>query len=247
MSHRRTGVPHPGEPYFAEVADALGDSYLRYDFTKGTAQEVRFLVELLGLERDQRVLDVGCGPGRHALDLARRGLHVTGVDVSARFLQMARSAAAAESLSCSFFQMDARDMPFEDEFDAVVSLCQGGFGLMGDDDGKIAREMATALRPGGHLVLTAFNAYFEARHARPGATLDIDRGIVHETTSIKTHDSQDKTVDLWTGVYTPKELRLLSIGVGLVPVHVWSVEPGAYARRAPSLELPELMLVARKP
>ena len=63
----------------------------------------------------------------------------------------------------SFFQVDARQMPFDDEFDAVISICQGGFGLMGKDDSVVLRRMAEAVRPGGIVVLTAFSAYFAAR------------------------------------------------------------------------------------
>src|SRR5919106_225492 len=82
--------PVPSGPWFNEIARFLGPAYLRNAFTKGTEQEVRFLVAALGLEPGMRVLDVGCGPGRHALSLARRGLHVVGVDHSRNFLQLAR-------------------------------------------------------------------------------------------------------------------------------------------------------------
>lgn len=77
--------------------------------------------------------------------------------------------------------------------------------------------------------------------------MDVDRGIVHEETTIKDESGAEHTVDLWTGVYTPRELRLLAIGCGLVPEQVWSVEPGDFARRKPDLDHPEFMLVARKP
>jgi SAM-dependent methyltransferase len=248
--HRAPGVSpprHPGEPYFAPVGDHLGSAYLRYAFTKGTAQECRFLLELLDLPAGARLLDVGCGPGRHAVELARAGLAVIGVDVSATFLALAADSARRAGVSAAFFEVDARRLPFDDEFDAVLSICQGGFGLMGPDDALVLRRMAEAARPGGRVVLTALNALFEARADRHAAHLDIDAGIVHETTTVVSPAGVERTVDLWTSVYTPRELRLLAVGVGLVPEAVWGVEPGDFARRSPDIARSELMLVARKP
>ena len=240
---------HPGGPYFAAVGDRLGTSYLRYSFTKGTEQEVSFLLEHLDLAPGARVLDVGCGPGRHTIALARAGLSVTGVDVSERFLEIARDRANELGLGgrVALFECDAREMPFEAEFDAVLSICQGGFGLMGKDDPLVLRRMMESATPGGRVVLTAFSAYFEARAARPDARLDADHGIVHERTTIVAEDGREEAVDLWTGVYTPRELRLLALGVGLVPEDVWSVEPGDFARRKPDVDHPEFLLSARRP
>jgi SAM-dependent methyltransferase len=179
--------------------------------------------------------------------LAKAGLAVTGVDISRRFLDIAADAARAAGVGASFFVVDARQMPFDDEFDAVVSICQGAFGLMGEDDSLVLRRMMESVRRGGRVVLTAFSALHEARYPRPEAKLDPDAGIVHELTSVKDEVGSDHPVDLWTGVYTPRELRLLAIGVGLVPEHVWSVAPGDFARRSPDLEHPEFLLVARRP
>ena len=242
-----TSRPHPGEPYFEAVGDVLGEAYLRYSFTKGTNQEVRFLVDLLGLPAGSRVLDVGCGPGRHAVALAREGLAVTGVDVSRRFLDIAAAAARDAGVGAAFFHVDARQMPFDDEFDAVISICQGAFGLMAGDDSTVLRRMAESARRGGRVVLTAFSALYEASHPRDEATFDADAGVVHEETTVKDESGADHRVDLWTSVYTARELRLLALGVGLVPEAVWAVEPGDFAKRPPDLDHPELMLVARKP
>lgn len=238
---------HPGDPYFRDVGDRLGESYLRYSFTKGTAQEIGFLLEIMDLEPGARILDVGCGPGRHAVEFAKAGLAVTGVDVSREFLNIAARRAREAGVGAAFFEVDARQMPFDDEFDAVVSLCQGGFGLMGNDDALVLRRIAEATKRNGIVVLTAFSAIYEAANRRPEATFDVDAGIVHEATIIKDESGDEHEVDLWTGVYTPRELRLLAIGCGLVPEHVWSVEPGAFAKRAPDIDHPEFMLVARKP
>ncbi|MDQ3984988.1 MAG: methyltransferase domain-containing protein [Actinomycetota bacterium] len=241
------GKRHPGDAYFDEVAEHLGEAYLRYSFTKGTDQEVSFLLNILKLPTGARLLDVGCGPGRHSIPLARAGLDVTGVDVSRRFLDVAAERAREAEVGVSFFEVDARRLPFDDEFDAVVSICQGAFGLMGADDSLVLKRMAEAARPGAWVVVTAFSAYFEAGHRRAEADFDVDSGIVHEKSTIKDPGGTDKEVDLWTGVYTPRELRLLAIGVGLVPEAIWSVEPGNFGRRPPDLEHPEFMLVARKP
>jgi SAM-dependent methyltransferase len=239
--------PHPRRPYFEAVGDLLGSAYLRYSFTKGTEQEVRFLLDLLGLEPGSRVLDVGCGPGRHAIPLARADLAVTGVDVSRRFLDLAADAAREAGVGASFFHVDARQMPFEDEFDAVISICEGAFGLMAGDDSTVLKRMAEAVRRGGRVVLTAFSALYEAAHPREGATFDVDSGVVHELTTVKDESGDEHEIDLWTSVYTPRELRLMALGVGLLPEHVWSVEPGSFAKRGPDLDHPELMLVARRP
>ena len=243
----RSGMPHPGNAYFEAVAEHLGGAYLRYSFTKGTAQEVPFIVDVLGLSEGDRVLDVGCGPGRHAIELAKLGLQVTAIDISRRFLDLGAAEAEAAGVAISFFEVDARRMPFEDEFAAVISICQGAFGLMGADDSVVLRRMAEAARPGGKVLLTAFSSYFEAGRARDGARLDADAGVVHEKTVIKDEAGAETEVDLWTGVYTPRELRLLALGVGLVPEEVWSVEPGNFERRPPDLEHPEFMLLASKP
>ncbi|MGH2775547.1 MAG: class I SAM-dependent methyltransferase [Actinomycetota bacterium] len=246
MSEPPASMPHPGEPFFGPVAEHLGEAYLRYDFTRGTRQEVEFLLEELRLKRGARLLDVGCGPGRHAVAFAQAGLAVTGVDVSARFLEIAAKTASEAGVKAAFFECDARQMPFGDEFDAVVSICQGGFGLMGGDDSVVLRRMAEATKANGKVILTAFNAYYSARH-QTEANLDADMGVVHERTVVRSEEGAEKEVDLWTSVFTPRELRLMTIGVGLIPEAVYSVSPGAYARNEPSAETPEFLMVARKP
>ncbi len=90
--------------YFEGVADHLGAAYLRYSFTKGTAQEVAFLTEAMGLRPGHRVLDVGCGPGRHAIELAKRGIEVVGIDISHRFVSSPRTSRptpASPPASCA--------------------------------------------------------------------------------------------------------------------------------------------------
>src|SRR5438132_14431674 len=101
--------------WFAELADFMGPAYLRYSFTKGTEQEVEFLIAELALEPGVRVLDVGCGPGRHAHALARRGIDVHGVDISEHFIELATAGAPP---GATFAVADARALAFDGVFDA---------------------------------------------------------------------------------------------------------------------------------
>lgn len=233
-----------GSHWFEPVAEHLGAAYLRYSFTKGTRQEVDFLMTELGLEPGMRVLDVGCGPGRHAHELARRGLVVHGIDISERFVELAREHAPD---GATFERLDARDLAFEAEFDLVICLCQGAFGLMtaNGDDEVVLRGMASALRPGGRLALSAFSGYFVVKYFED-AVFDADTGVNHEHTEVRNEAGEPKTVDLWTGCYTPRELRLLCRSVGLAVESVNSVEPGSYRLATPTVETAEFLVIARR-
>ena len=230
--------------WFEDVADHLGAAYLRYSFTKGTRQELGFLVPALGLEPGMRVLDVGCGPGRHAHALAELGIVVHGVDVSARFVDLARAAAPPLA---TFERLDARSLPFDAEFDAAICLCQGAFGLMTADghDETVLAGIARALRRGGRLALSAFSSYFVLRHWE-GAEFDADSGVNHERTEIRDEAGVSVETSLWTGCYTPRELRLLAAVHGLAVDSISSVEPGAYGDAPPTTDTAEFLLLATR-
>lgn len=231
--------------WFEPIADHLGKTYLRYSFTKGTRQEVDALVDWLQLSPGARVLDVGCGPGRHAHEFARRGVRVHGVDVSETFVNIARDGAPE---GATFECLDARDMAFDAEFDAVVCLCQGAFGLMtaDGDDQTIFSLMSRALVPGGRLALSAFSSYFAVKYHEE-ATFEAGSGVSHEVTEIKNEMGESRSVDLWTGCYTPRELRLMCEREGLQVDAIYSVEPGRYVSDAPTVETPEFLLIASNP
>jgi SAM-dependent methyltransferase len=238
--------PVPHEPWFNPVAAFLGEAYLKNAFTKGTEQEVAFLVDVLGLERGMRVLDAGCGPGRHALALGRRGVTVVGVDVSPEFIALAR--AAANDLPVEFRVGDVRAIDEHGSFDAVICLCQGGFGLLGggDDELAVIERFARALGAGGRLALSAFSSFFVVRHHEAGETFDADTAVNHEVATVRGPNGDARTFDLWTTCYTPRELRLLAQRAGLRVDAVYGVHPGRYARTAPNLDAPEHLLLATR-
>jgi len=239
--------------WFEDLADHMGPAYLRYSFTKGTGQEVAFLVEELGLEPGMRVLDVGCGPGRHVNALAALGIETVGLDISQRFVDVGASAGVD---GATFVRGDARAMAFDEEFDAAISLCQGAFGLGGppqsldpfnlDNDAAVLAGIWRALRPGGRAALTAFSAYFQVRWLEDHDRFDAATAVNHEPTEVRDEAGKAVPADLWTTCYTPRELRLLVERTGLDVADVWSVSPGAYARNPPDLEHHEFLVICRR-
>lgn len=265
-----------GGHWFEPLADHMGSAYLRYSFTKGTENEVDAILALArrawSLDGSQvespsieglRVLDLGCGPGRHSLALARRGCQVLGVDIAERFIDVAVEAASAEGLAqCRFQRADAANLVVDHpeltaSFDLVISLCQGAFGVSGGPaspqspatielDEPILRTMARAVRPGGLVVVSAFSAYFQVRHRDEGEDFDADSGVNHEHTEVLDGEGRAIPAELWTTCYTPRELRLLARTVGLRPLAVHGVSPGRYGARSPSPEDHEFLLIARR-
>ena len=231
-----------GEHWFEPLAEHMGSAYLRYSFTKGTVNEIDFIVSQLGLQPGARILDVGCGPGRHSHELARRGFLVHGIDISQAFIDLATANAVEGS---SFERMDARAMTFESEFDVAICLCQGAFGLMtaGGHDIDVLTGIRRALKATGTLALSAFNAYFAVKYFEE-AVFDAASGVNHEKTEVRNQDGEVLGADLWTGCYTPRELRLMLEKAKMNVRDIFSVDPGAYANAVPSLETSEYLVIA---
>ena len=239
--------------WFEKAAKHMGDAYLNYSFTKGSEQEVDFLIKTLNLKPGMKLLDVGCGPGRHSLLFAKAGINVLGIDISQEFIDI---ASKERRPNAEFLRLDARNLDFYKEFDAVISLCQGAFGLAGqtnkpvttlDPDGEILFSMSKALVGGGKLALSAFSAYFQLHFLEEDKdTFFADHGVNHENTSIRNSAGKEITQDLWTSCFTPRELRLLANEANLKVQSIWSVSPGRYKETPPSYMLPELLMVASR-
>src|SRR3990170_3609765 len=151
----RTNIHEGWRAFF----DGHAPSYMQNVFTRNTRAEVEFLVEELRLTTGDRVLDMGCGTGRHAVPLARRGCRMVGIDLSRGMLRQAQAAAKQASVAVDWVQADAALFVTPDRFDAAYCLCEGAFGLIGagEDplmhDAAIARNLARCLPPGARVVL----------------------------------------------------------------------------------------------
>lgn len=129
-----------------------------------TAEEITQLIELLKPEPGCRVLDMCCGPGRHSLELARRGFRVTGVDRTEHYLEEARRRAAEESLDVEFIHSDARQFSRPESFDLALNLYTS-FGYFDDpaDQMRMLANLFAALKPDGKFVLDTMSKEVLAR------------------------------------------------------------------------------------
>ncbi len=242
---------HEWEQFF----DGHAPEYLTNSFTGNTTAEVDFIIEELKVQPGMSILDIGCGVGRHSLELARRGYRVTGVDISAGMLAQARRAAEAERLAVDWIKMDATRFRAAQPFDAAICLCEGAFSLLGGDDDPLEHDLAIlrnihdALKPGGGLILTALNAM---RFIRQYSDEDVAQGrfdplssTEHSTMSWDTPEGP-RSVPVRERGYVPTELRLLCQVAGLTVRQVWGGTAGAWNRQVPLLDEIELMVVAQR-
>ncbi len=146
-----------GKPWFEEVFD---EDYLRtlpFLTPQATQAEAQFVMESLGVEPGGQILDVGCGYGRHAMELAARGYHVVGLDSSLPLLLRGADEAQRRGLTINFVHGDMRELNFDSQFDGGYCLFST-FGYFDDETNKkTAQCIARALKPGARCVFDVLN------------------------------------------------------------------------------------------
>jgi len=244
----------------AKAAELDGDHDTLGGFSFGrTQQEISFILDVLGVENGSSLLDAGCGGGRLALELARRGHAVTGVDRDAARIARARNRAVSAGLhertllhACAIAQV-----AYVSHFDGAYAY-GGSFGGEGDEaDITSLRAIMRALKPGAKLLLEHANMLslarkFTAREWHPTASggrimierqWDIAGGRLFERRILR--DALGLESEQWftTRVYSPTELlRLLTLCGGFDQPELVS----APDRTTPSLETPRIAVIARR-
>ena len=216
--------------------EELYEDFAAYDkesYIQSTRSDVDFIEGEIGHDQSKRILDVGCGNGRHALELARRGYAVVGVDLSESMLTQGRKIAKLEKLTVDLIQRDARKLKYYKEFDTVIMLCEGAFSLMEEDemDRLILANTFRALRVHGKLILTVFNAVFMLTQQSDAS---FDPLTFRETFKLEKiiPDGRKKMLDCTQRYYTCPELNWLLRQVGFKTVEFFACTKGGYNRDA---------------
>lgn len=235
--------------------DGHAPAYMQNVFTHNTQAEVAFLVDVLRLPSGARILDLGCGTGRHSVALAGLGFRMVGVDLSRGMLRQAQHAADEARAQVAWIQADATRFVAREAFDAALCLCEGGFGLIGpgedpaEHDAAIARNLALGLRPGGRLVLNATNGQRLLGLHGPEAIArgDFDPQTLTEWVTMEWKEgSEAHAVVVREHGHRPEELRRLFAASGFTVDHVGGGTAGAWGLRPVDPEEYEIMLIATR-
>lgn len=247
MDRTNSGMEYNGG-FYEEIGDFIKDNYLNYGFTKGTAQEVGFLMERMNLQPDTRILDIGCGPGRHSLELARRGIHMVGIDISSEFIKYANGVALSEGLKAEFLAADARELAFTQQFDGAICLCEGAFGLAGSEENhrKVLRGVHQALRAGSLFILTVINALNMARNINDESLFDAYTCTIADREVILSPAGESKEVTIYTTAFTYRELKLLLESEGFEVEAAYGCTAGEFAADPLKVDSMEIMMVSRR-
>jgi cyclopropane fatty-acyl-phospholipid synthase-like methyltransferase len=238
-----------------EFFDGHAPEYMKNEFTKNALAEVDFIIEELGLTQGCSILDVGCGTGRHSVELARRGYRMTGIDISSGMLAEAKKAAEKAGVEVEWIQADAARFRPKTVFDAAVCLCEGAFGLLGSSDDPLAHELAIlrnvskALRPNANVLFTVLNGLAFARKYNQQ---DVESGrfdpiTMTETCSVDYETkSGKKSMEVRERGFVPTELVMMFRQAGFEVKNIWGGTAGNWGHRKIDLDEIEIMIVAQK-
>jgi ubiquinone/menaquinone biosynthesis C-methylase UbiE len=235
--------------------DGHAPVYMDNSFTKNTVEEVDFVLEELKLKPGSWILDIGCGTGRHAIELAKRGYRITGIDLSAGMLKEAEKAAKKAKVKVEWVHADATRFKSDKLFDAALCLCEGAFGLLGMEDDPIEHDLTilkninAVLKPRAKLILTALNA---CKMIRRYAQKDIEDGRFDPSAMVEIHPVEYETPDGKKSVmvkergFVPTELGMLFRQAGFEVEHIWGGTAGNWGKRKINLDEFEIMVIGRK-
>lgn len=250
--------------WYEQLFENYGLQYDNESFTQGTTGECDFIEKEIGFNKQSRILDIGCGTGRHSIELTKRGYKITGIDLSDSLLKRAKEKASEQKLMIEFQKHDARNLPFSEEFDLAIMLCEGAFPLMETDEMNylILQNASKSLKKNGKLIFTTLNGLFPLFHSvkdflalskKEGNasynknSFDLMTFRDYSITSA-TDDSGNKIdLDCNERYYVPSEITWLLKSLNFKIIDIYGAKLGTYSRNDKlTTEDFEMLIIAGK-
>lgn len=236
--------------WYEALFENYGQKYDHESFTQGTMGECDFIENELNFNKSLKIIDVGCGTGRHSIELSKRGYSVTGIDLSESMLEKAREKAGQNGLHCEFLRQDARDLPFENLFDAAIMMCEGGFPLMETDEMnfEILQNVSESLKKKSTFIFTTLNGLFPLFHSingfhaedkTPGnatyhsRNFDLMTFRDYNVTKVVDDNGVEKILECNERYYVPPEITWLLKTLGFTQIDIFGARLGAFSRKDP--------------
>jgi ubiquinone/menaquinone biosynthesis C-methylase UbiE len=233
--------------WYEQLFENYAHKYDKECFVQGTVGECDFIEREISRDKSLKILDIGCGTGRHAIELAKRGYNVTGVDLSADQIKRAKEKAQEAGVTVDFQIQDARDLSFEGEFDLAIMLCEGGFSLMETDEMNFAilKSATKALKSKGKLIFTTLNGLFPLFHSvkefyesqqKEGqsqckdCSFDLMTFRDHNTTVIEDDSGNKRELKCNERYYVPSEITWLLKSLGYIKIDIFGAKLGVFSR-----------------
>ncbi|MFZ4546232.1 MAG: class I SAM-dependent methyltransferase [Bacteroidales bacterium] len=250
--------------WYESLFENYGQKYDSESFTQGTIGECDFIENELSHNKSVTILDVGCGTGRHSIELTKRGYSVTGIDYSESQLARAIEKAEIQNLRIDFQQQDARNLTFNNEFDIAIMLCEGGFPLMETDEMnyKILQSVTNSLKEQSKLIFTTLNGLFPLYHSVEefcssastegnatyrSNTFDLMTFRDHNITEIEDDLGNRKILECNERYYVPSEITWLLKTLGYKKIDIFGARLGQFSRNHKlTTEDFEMLIIAEK-
>jgi 2-polyprenyl-3-methyl-5-hydroxy-6-metoxy-1,4-benzoquinol methylase len=250
--------------WYESLFENYGKKYDNENFAQGTPGECDFIEKEIHYNKSLKIIDIGCGTGRHSLELAKRGYKITGIDLSESLLERAKEKAKENNLLIDFQKQDARQLPFKGEFDLAIMLCEAAFPLMETDEMnyEILRNAANSLTPAGKLIFTTLNGLFplfnsiekfcasatEDGNAVYGKnTFDLMTFRDFNITTVEDDLGNKKDLECNERYYVPSEIAWLLKSLGFKKIDIYGAKLGAFSRNDKlTKEDFEMLVIAEK-
>lgn len=168
------------------------DFFVGSEEAKHTPQEVDFLQKSIPLHPNDRILDLCCGNGRHAIELSARGFKVTGLDIMPEMLKRAAEGAKKRGVRLSLIAGDVNDFSVSDKYDVVINMFQSfGYEVWQEGDEKVLRNISAALKPSGKLLLDVRNPKYVFPKVNAGGAAQYNDSYKNQSGAMEISESVD--------------------------------------------------------